>query len=209
MRFHFPILLSVIMFILVLQYAIRKARHKNDNADKKFWAREAEANNVRRKSLDDVEYVAVEIDKLPTDVLPDDPVISDCIREIKELSEEKILNLTGLTNTDLKIKYGVANLTYLSECDNRYTLLIQTLQKWTEHLWEKGLREPAVQIMEYEVSIGSDAPSVYRRLAAYYSKRGQNYRIEELISKVEAMNLMTTKSLISDLKEYVEAPAKA
>ena len=75
MRFQFPILLSFIMFILVLQYAIRKARHKNDNADKRFWAREAEANNVRRKSLDDVEYVAIDFDKLPTDVLTDDEVV--------------------------------------------------------------------------------------------------------------------------------------
>ena len=104
MRFQFPILLSFIMFILVLQYAIRKARHKNDNADKKFWAREAEANNVRRKSLDDVEYVAIDFDKLPTDVLTDDEVVSDCIKALHELSEEKIINLTGLTNTDLKLK---------------------------------------------------------------------------------------------------------
>ena len=208
MRFQFPILLSFIMFILVLQYAIRKARHKNDNADKKFWAREAEANNVRRKSLDDVEYVAIDFDKLPTDVLTDDEVVSDCIKALHELSEEKIINLTGLTNTDLKLKYGVANLTYLSACDDRFTILIQNLQKWTDRLWEKGLKEPAIQIMEYEVSIGSDAPSVYRRLAAYYNKRGEKQRISELVQKVEAMNLLTTKSLITDLKEYLKEPAE-
>ena len=62
--------------------------------------------------------------------------------------------------------------------------------------------------MEYEVSIGSDAPSVYRRLAAYYNKRGEKQRISELVQKVEAMNLLTTKSLITDLKEYLKEPAE-
>ncbi len=203
MKFHYPILLSVIMFIVILQYAIRKARRKNDNADKKFWAREAEANNVRRKSLDDIEYIHIDMDKLPTDVLTDDETVADCIKNIKELSEDKIINLTGLTNTDLKLKYGVANLPFLSECDNHYTILIQMLQKWAERLWEKGLTEPAVMIMEYEVSIGSDAHSVYRRLASYYNKRGEKEKIEDLISRIEAMNLMTTKTLVEDLKEYV------
>ena len=205
MKFHYPILLSVIMFIVILQYAIRKARRKNDNADKKFWAREAEANNVRRKSLDDIEYIHIDMDKLPTDVLTDDETVADCIKNIKELSEDKIINLTGLTNTDLKLKYGVANLPYLSECDNHYTILIQMLQKWAERLWEKGLTEPAVMIMEYEVSIGSDAHSVYRRLASYYNKRGEKEKIKDLISRIEAMNLMTTKTLVEDLKEYVAA----
>ena len=193
------------MFIGVLQYAIRKARSKNDRADKAFWKREAEANNVRRKSLDDVEYLLVEPDKLPTDVLADDEVVSDCIKNLRELAEEKIINLTGMTNTDLKLKYGVANLTYLSECDNRYTTLIQTLQKWSEYLWEKGQTDAAVQIMEYEVSIKSDAPSIYRRLASYYSKRGEKEKIQSLIKTVEDMNLITTKSLIADLNGYLDA----
>ncbi len=193
------------MFIGVLQYAIRKARSKNDRADKAFWKREAEANNVRRKSLDDVEYLLVEPDKLPTDVLADDEVVSDCIKNLRELAEEKIINLTGMTNTDLKLKYGVANLTYLSECDNRYTTLIQTLQKWSEYLWEKGQTDAAVQIMEYEVSIKSDAPSIYRRLASYYSKRGEKEKIQSLIKTVEEMNLITTKCLIADLNGYLNS----
>ncbi|MCR4618419.1 MAG: hypothetical protein K5669_09595 [Lachnospiraceae bacterium] len=204
MRFNFPILLSVIMFILVLQFAIRKARRKNDNADKKFWARENEANNVRRKSLDDVEYINVDFSKLPVDALPGDEKVALFIKDLEDISEGKIINLSGLTNTDLKLKYGVANLPFLSECDNRFTVLVQTLQRWNDYLWEKGMTEDAVKIMEYEVSIGSDAPSLYRRLASYYKKHGQTQRINELIADVENMNLLTTKSLLTDLKGYLE-----
>ncbi len=192
------------MFILVLQYAIRKARRKNENADKKFWAREAEANSVRRKSLDDVEYIHIDFDKLPMDVLPEDETIANCINDLKGLAPEKIINLTGLTNTDLKLKYGVANLPYLTDCDNRFTFLVQILQRWSDCLWEKGLKEPAVMIMEYELSIGSDAHSMYRRLASYYSKNGQPERVEDLIKNLEAMNMLTTKTLISELKEYIK-----
>ena len=57
--------------------------------------------------------------------------------------------------------------------------------------------------MEYEVSIKSDAPSIYRRLASYYSKRGEKEKIQSLIKTDEEMNLITTKSLIADLNGYL------
>ena len=36
---------------------------------------------------------------------------------IEALKEKKILNLSGFTNTDLKLEYGVGNLTDLTDYD--------------------------------------------------------------------------------------------
>lgn len=198
---RYPILASFLIFVIVVQYAIRKARNKNNKSEKDFWKKEAEANSVRRKPLDDVEYINIPIDELPTNVLPEDETISDCVKQLKELSEQKIINLTGITNTDLKLKYGVANLTFLSECDERFTSLVQLLQKWADYLWEKGLQEPAVTIMEYEISIRADVGAAYRKLAKYYRKSGQEEKIEYLIEVAEGLQSASSKSIVRSLKE--------
>lgn len=196
----FPFLASFLILIISIRIAIGRSRRKDQNADKAFWKRESDANSVRRKPLDDVEYIHIPMDKLPTDVLTDDETISDCIRDITALSEEKIINLTGITNTDLKMKYGVANLPFLTECDDRFTFLVQTLQKWADYLWEKGLEEPAVSIMEYEVSIRADIGSAYRKLAAYYKKHGEPEKIAGLIEVAETLQTATKKSIVRSLK---------
>lgn len=196
----FPFLASFLIFIIALRIAIGRSRRKDKNADKEFWQRENDANNVRRKPLDDVEYIRVPLDTLPTDVISDDETVSDCIKELTELSNEKIINLTGMTNTDLKLKYGVANLPFLSECDDRFTVLVQTLQKWADYLWEKGLEEPAVTIMEYEISIKADIGSAYRKLAAYYRRHNETDKIDGLIAVAETLNTATKKSIIRSLK---------
>ncbi len=196
----FPFLASFLIFIVALRIAIGRSRRKDKNADKLFWQRENDANNVRRKPLDDVEYINIPIDKLPTDVLPDDETVSDCIKQLNELSKEKIVNLTGMTNTDLKLKYGVANLPFLTECDDRFTTLVQTLQKWADYLWEKGLEEPAVTIMEYEISIRADIGAAYRKLAAYYKRHNEPEKIDKLIKVAETLNTATQKSILRSLK---------
>ncbi|MCQ2526719.1 MAG: hypothetical protein MJ130_08140 [Lachnospiraceae bacterium] len=155
---------------------------------------------MRRKPLDDVEYIHIPLDSLPTDILKDDETVSDCVRQLEELSEEKIINLTGMTNTDLKLKYGVANLPFLTECDDRFTTLVQTLQKWADYLWEKGLEEPAVTIMEYEVKIRADIGSAYRKLAAYYKRHDESAKIDNLIAVAETLNTATQKSILRSLK---------
>ena len=42
--------------------------------------------------------------------------LAECLSELQDLSDAKIVNLTGYTNTDLKLKYGTANITILSDC---------------------------------------------------------------------------------------------
>lgn len=197
----YPFFASFLLLIVAVQLAIRGARRKNENIDKAFWKRENDANNVRRKPLDDLEYINIPFEELPINTMADDETVSDCIKQLHELSEQKIVNLTGLTNTDLKLKYGVANLTFLSECDERFTSLVQVLQKWADYLWEKGLQEPAVAIMEYEIKIRADVGSAYRKLAKYYKNHGQADRIEELISVAESLQSASSKAIVRSLKE--------
>ncbi len=197
----YPILASFILFILILRHNIRRANRMQEKDEKSFWELESEANSTRRKPLDDLEYVKIPLDQLPTEVLADAPVVADCISMLRELEDKPIVNLTGYTNTELKLRYGAASITELTRYDENYTLLVQTCQKWANFLWEKGETEAAVAIMEYEISVGADVSGAYRKLATYYRKNGHPEKVDDLIRSAEQLRSLTKNSILEYLRE--------
>ena len=197
----YPVFASFIILILVIRHAIRRNRRIGEEAENSFWQREHDANEVRRKPLDDLIFVTPDTSSFPMDVLTDDPEIADCRRLVDELKEQKIVNLTGQTNTDLKLRYGVANLPVLTEYDDRYTLLVQTLQKWADKLWEEGYTEEAIPILEEQVRIRADISSVYRKLAKYYTEKGMPEKIDDLKKTAETLNSASKASILRYLDE--------
>ncbi len=197
----FPFLASCILFILVLTRAIRISRRKQGAEEESFWDREAKANSVRKKSLDSLDYIQIPFDRLPTGTRTEDPAVAESLRILRDLSTQKIVNLTGYTNTELKLEYGTANITVLSEYDQNYTVLARTLQTWADALWEAGCREEAAAVLEFALETRSDISRTYYRLAEYYSSRGDSARIRDLISAAENLRSSNKNIIVRTLKK--------
>lgn len=197
----YPVFASFIIFILLVRHNIRRNRRIEENSEKAFWDRERKANEVRRKPLDDLVYVKPDMSSFPMDVMADDPEVKECRELLNSLENEKIVNLTGQTNTDLKLRYGVANLKTLTEYDDRYTLLVQTIQKWADRLWENGYTEEAIPILEEQVRIHADITSAYRKLAVYYRDQNKPEKIEELKKSAETLNSSSKNVILKSLDE--------
>lgn len=200
---NFVILASFIVFGVWLTCQLSKSAKLNQKAEKDFWQRERNANSVRRKSLDNLNYINIPLDKLPVTVLSDNEQIKSCIDQIIALQEVKIVNLTGFTNTDLKLEYGTANITQLSEYDQNYTLLARTLYKWGSLLYEAGYLSEAVLPLEFAISTGTDISGNYKLLATIYKDKGQVSKIEDLIAAAENLNSIMKKPILSLLSDIV------
>ena len=146
---------------------MKQRQQRDDDKEAEFWERERAANNVRRKPIDYLDYVKIP-DDLPTDLLPDNIEMPYILSTVEMLRGQKILNLTGFTNTDLKLEYGTANITELSTYDENFTTLVTTFQKWADVLLDNNYEEEAVKLMEYLVSVNADIGKTYRLLAKYY-----------------------------------------
>ena len=109
-----PILASLIIFVSILSGLRKRHTKETQNAKQLFWDKELAANNVRKKPLDDLNYITIPLDTLPTQVMRDNERVLEYISIIETLSTEKIVNFNGITNTDLKLTYGTANITALS-----------------------------------------------------------------------------------------------
>lgn len=197
----FKFLASFIVFSLFISFTIKRQAKNKKKTDSDFWARERQANSVRRKSLDTLNYIHIPLDSFPTDLLNDNPEVMDCISAIESLTALKIVNLTGWSNTDLKLEYGTANITALTDYDQNYTLLVRALQKWADILLDAGYGKEAAILMEFAVNTRTDISRTYYQLADYWAFRGEKFRIEDLIRIAGELRSSNRDSIIRHLEE--------
>lgn len=195
------ILASSIVLAIVIAINSKKQKKTTKELEQSFWARERQANAVRRKSLDSLDYIHIPLDRLPFDIMSDNPEVAEYQSLIRELSTQTIVNLTGYTNTDLKLEYGTANITVLTEYDQNYTILARTLQQWADVLYSANYVNEAKILMEFAVSTGTDISRTYYKLADIYTSRGENYQIEQLITQAENLRTSTKKTIVRTLQE--------
>ena len=186
----FPVLASLIILTLVISISIKRQSRKRERAEREFWAREHRSNNVRRKSLDGLDYITIPLETFPTHLLQEDPVVLECIGIMESLTSRKIVNFTGWSNTDLKLEY-----------DQNYTLLVRTLQKWADVLIAAGHMDEAAVLMEYAVNIHTDISSTYYRLAEYWISQGDASRIPQLIQTAESLRSSNGNVIVRHLKD--------
>lgn len=172
---------SLILFCVVIAYTNKKHSKIEEKFKKDFWDREAKANSTRRKPLDNLDYISIPLDKLPINTMTEDTKVQEILDIMESLSTVKIVNLTGFTNTDLKLEYGTANITCLSDYDANYTLLVRTLQDWAELLFKNSFVSEAQTVLEFAVSTKTDVSHSYYLLADIYEKQGETFKIEKLI----------------------------
>lgn len=182
-------LASFLTFILVIFFIMRNQQKKTKALEAEFWSREERANFVRRKPLDDLNYIKIPLEAFPTHLLNDNDEVLECIDILESLTSRKIVNFTGRSNTDLKLEYGTANLEALTEYDQNYTVLVRTLQKWADLLIENNCQKEAVILMEFAVSTGTDISRTYYCLAEYYASLEQYQEIDRL--RAVAKNLLS------------------
>lgn len=195
------IFIVFVYFIIIVAQATRRQRTLAEKREQEFWTRERKANSVRKKSLDGLDYVKIPLDRLPMDALPEDENVREYRELLTYLSTQPIVNFTGYTNTDLKLEYGTANITPLSQYDQNYTALVRTLQQWAELLLKAGLTQEAETVLSYAVSIGSDVSHTYYALAKIYADRAEYDKIADLIHQAEGLRSALRSAIVRTLQE--------
>lgn len=192
----------ILVFVVWLQYEIRKNSRQSKNSNDRFWEKEKTANQTRRKDISDLNYMTISLNLLPMEDHEDD-TINSYRDTMKGLSGKKMINLAGLTNTELKYRYGAANLNILSEYDNNYTIMVSILQKWAERLYLEGFLTEAQSVLEYSISCLTDVTKSYRLLAEIYHTQKQPDKINDLINMIPKTKLPEKEKLIQELTELL------
>ena len=127
-----PFLTIFLVFVIVLTVRLQMSKRSEKDVNKEFWERELRANSVRRKDIENLPYIPFDPAMIPEHPEIEDERVNEYITELKGLKGKRILNCTGQTNTDLKLEYGAANITKLTEYDGNYTILVRTIARLAE-----------------------------------------------------------------------------
>lgn len=196
-----PIFTTVVLLSAFTWFYMKRSGNKMKEIEEQFWDRERKANSTRRKPLTDLDFISIPYDSLPFTGEVGNPVIMESEAFLLGLKDAKIVNLNGISNTDLKLRYGVANLTDLTEYDQNYTEMIRTLADWGEELQKLGRTEEAVKVLEFGISCHTDIRKNYLILADIYEAEKKYDEIERLIEEAEKLTSLTRDSILTELKK--------
>ena len=201
----YPIFTVFVIFALFTFVFMNRTSNNFSKEKEAFLEKEREANSVRKMPITDLDYISVDLSKLPN-IETEDEYINERLHTLQVLSEEdtKIVNLSHYTNTELKMKYGVANLTLLTEYDQNFTNLCRCLYELGKRFYELGNLEAAKSYLEYGIACGTDLKLHYTLLADIYEQNIQYKDIVALIKKAETINSALKSSLIRDLTKRLE-----
>lgn len=163
-----------------------------------FWEKERLANTTRKKDISGLDYITIPVEELPFPNLNDEE-IEEVQKRLQTLASEKIVNFTGITNTELKLQYGAPNIELLMAFDKNYLELVRSLYRYGKFLYERGYKKEATTILEYGISIKTDVSANYTLLASIYKEENDTKRIDFLISQAETLNSLTKNSLLTNL----------
>ena len=195
---------AVLIICAVIAYNKRKSDRAMRKASDNFWDKEREANLTRRKDISQLPYITIPYDTLPLDELPDSEEYVAAVQKLQSLTGKQILDLSGQTNTDLKLAYGAANLPVLMDCDQNYLVLVRTLSRMANLLSEAGKDDAAESILSFAFDVGSTIRSDYELLAILYGKRRDYRKLDALIARAELLDSPTKVSLLASLNAIKE-----
>lgn len=199
---------TVLVLAWVLHHNIRKNNGNDRETVSSYLKREETANATRRKDISHLPYIQVPLDTLPLDITLKDENMQSKIVEYKkiimDLSGKKMLNLIGISNTELKEQYGPANLDQLSIYDQNYSKYIRTLSLLANCLITEN-EKAAVEISEYCIRTGTDISSTYALLGTYYMKEKRYEDFENLYHYIPDKNSVIGKVTVNKLNAIRES----
>lgn len=190
---------SFMVFGFWLTVQLKKSRNLNEKAEVDFWENESLANSVRKKQLEDSDFVKFPFDKLPTEESFAPNPVPESLSILQDLAEKKMVNLNGISNTEVKKRFGTANITILSEYDSNYESFVKHIYLLCQHLYDIDRKEEALMLSEETILTGTDSLSHYKLIIRIYQEQGNPAGIDWLREKAEELHSITKGAILRAL----------
>lgn len=179
-------LIIFIIFVAVFTFQLKKVSRRDQDVQDAFWDKEIRAHMTRRQDISTLSYITIPLDTFPIGKY-DDTDLAAYEQVLTDLSQKQILNLNGVSNTDLKLQYGIQNFSILSEYDENFAILAKTIVAYGERLLHLGYTSEAETVLLFGIACHSDIVSNYTRLADLYRAAGAKEKISDLIAAADAL----------------------
>ncbi len=180
----FPFLTGFMILIIVLAVLRARATRSEKERTDAFWEKENAANSARKVDLSTISYYEFHPEGLPA-APEQNPDLTDAYDAIMAASQKQMLNLNGISNTDLKLTYGPQNLDALTTYGDHFSELEEALLSYGTLLHEEGYLKESIAVLEKGILLPTDLTQNYIRLADYYEEAGKSTKKTDLLALAE------------------------
>lgn len=195
-----------VVFGFWLHYKMNHSENTYAKQNEDFWKREQEANFIPKKDISGLDYIHVPLEEFPFHDNTTDEKLQDLQDKVKKDAQKTLLNLTGMSNTDIKYAYGSGNYPVLAEYDQNFTVFIRDLYAWGKYLYECDFTREAILLLEFGISCHSDIMGNYTLLGKIYLDEDNLEAFNQLIALCDKIpgsrKDAIKKQLTTMLREY-------
>jgi len=159
---------------------------------------ESAANFARRRPIPDDFYFTPDISDLPMKEYADakSKVAIKQVRALK-LANAKMIRLPRtMTNLEIKMEYGPANLETVTNGEEIYQAFLESLIAWADALSDERENEDAKKILEKSIDLGCDVSRCFLSLAKLYAEDHDKTAIEKLMNRLDIGELIPKNEAI-------------
>ena len=204
-----PLFTTIVIVAGFIFVFMKITSEKPGEGIRSFRERERRADSTLKQPLDNLPFIQVPIDSIPS---PEPAINEKCaalLAELNALAGKKIVNLTGISNTDLKLTYGAPNLPILTEYDQNFTSLCMNLHELGCEYKLTGHEDEAITTFNVAVNVGTDISGTYTTLAEMYAEKGLYVEIQRLINCADNIRSLTRTSTIKKLQNILDSHTSA
>ncbi len=173
-----------IMLAFWLNSKMRKSYAEHKKGIDEFLSDEVEANFSRKKSIEPEFFYIPNIAGLPVN------------NKVIELSEKKMLRFPErLGNTELKRRYGLANLEFITEYEENLQKYVRALLQLAEKFISEKDYTNGEAVLNECINAGSDLSKVYMLLADIYVQTDNKPKLESLKENVSSSHIFNDNEL--------------
>ena len=203
-----PQVIAFIVFaycMICLNIIIKKSKG-SARSNENYLREEEMANFSRKKEIPENLFINAGIELLPMREFEDTEEFKRINKSqayvIKRSTFKMIRLKTPMTNRELKIKFGYANLENIIAYEDNFVRYIFALCDWAETLLEMGEKEDAISILEFAVDMIPEQSKPYTLLIDAY---GESKCKSELLNLKDKFN-SNCKPLLQDvLNDRIES----
>jgi len=167
--------LGVTTIVFTLYIKTRKSGAIQEGLFKNFLDAEHGADFSRKKDPEAEDFLSVDIHTLPICEYPEEPAYARvAVRQKNVLEISKlpmICNVSGMSNRELKLKFGTANLDSIVTYEENYNRFIHNLLEWSTGLIALGKTEDATAVLKVAIEHRCDRSQAYTMLAELLTDR--------------------------------------
>ncbi|MCQ2978658.1 MAG: hypothetical protein MJ245_02560 [Clostridia bacterium] len=203
-----PILLTtvigcIIVGAVVSGYVQTKDKKKVD----KFLTDESKITIKTHDALNDIEFIHVDFDDVKFKAKSKNA--KENVKALQDFSKLKLANFNGLSNQDLKNKYGNNNFDEVLSYQENYDNLFDQIRTTASSLIDDEDESSAMNILRFAVDMGDDVTVTYTNLAELYIKNNMRKELYSLVDTVKQNKNLSQQKIMSYIKNLEKENVKS